>query len=100
MYEKAFFCYNMEMWKDAAPVHSMCPQEARKVEVSDFMELYVHVKPKDDGSELEGLKRLVDEKLIATGILIGMERKDIVPYYRAYSTESGLEIKAKCNKIK
>jgi len=100
MYEKAFFCYNKEMWKDPAPVHSMCPQEPRKVEVSDFMELYVHVKPKDDGSELEGLKRLVDEKLIATGILIGMDRKDIlsavercqeliVPYYRACMTESG-----------
>jgi len=89
-------CYNRQMWRGRAAVHCMCPLDRR----SKADDIKNYSREKTTAAELEGLKTLVEEKLIKTGRLQGETKevifqvisdhcKAFVPYYRAYMAEIG-----------
>jgi len=93
--ENFSFCYNMNYWKQVSAIHSICSSNFR---TNCFPQDYdEHLRKKEIApSEVEGLKNLVEEKLIKTGrlkgeskefifsLLQGLNLYSLITSYRAY----------------
>jgi len=99
------FCYNQNYWKQKSLVHILCSRDFRApcpVKHPQVKDFGVKSDLSDvTASELEGLKKLIEEKFISTGKLKGRSKEFIlgmlqgqflgklIPLYRWYLLTSG-----------
>jgi len=100
------FCYNQNFWRKKSLVHSMCYRRVGILDSTDYLNIEDFEVRGDKSvvtaSELEGCKRLIEEKFVKSGLVKGESkqflfglldeaetRNKLIPLYRVYKLAVG-----------